>query len=65
MLPLSDQIELQFRQFIGKEIYESWLRTPNTELNMHKPLDLLRKKDYQPLWSLIYKMNKEFHQNVG
>lgn len=35
---------------------ESWLQKPNAALNNRKPIDLINEDNYQPLYSMIYRL---------
>lgn len=54
MLPINDQIELEFRKIIDAETYEEWMKSPNAELDFKTPRDLLAQRQYSMLWAFIY-----------
>ncbi len=60
MLPLRDQILIEFRKHVSSEIYSEWLNTPNIELRTMTPNEAIAKgdlnHDYTILWSLISKL---------
>lgn len=54
MLGIHDQIVLEFKKIIKKELFDEWLNSPNAELDFKTPQEMLNKRNYQPLWNMIF-----------
>jgi len=59
MLPLAAQIDLELRKYVKSDKYNIWLITPNTELSFRTPSELFRKHQFQPLWNLICRLERQ------
>jgi hypothetical protein len=59
MLPLVDQLYLEFGKLIGDNLIEEWLDTPNVQLDFRTPRNLIEKRDFAPLWSLLYESQEK------
>lgn len=54
MLPIIDQIEIELHKIIPTDIYEEWMSSPNIALDLKSPRELLIKRQFSKLWSIIY-----------
>ena len=41
---------------IKEEFIEPWLQKPNAAFNNRKPIDLINEDNYQPLYTMIYRL---------
>lgn len=53
MLSIIDQIKLELHKIIPSSSWSNWLDSPNKELGMKSPVELLSTKNYAPLWQFI------------
>jgi hypothetical protein len=51
-----DDFKKQLSQIVNEDYIESWLQKPNVAFNNRKPIDLINEDNYQPLYSMIYRL---------
>lgn len=59
MLAISAQIEIELRKYVRTEVFEVWMATPNEDLNHKSPSQLLSRSEFQPLWNLIFRLERQ------
>lgn len=59
MVPIQDQLHLELRKVVPPDSYDEWVKSPNVSLNFESPMDLIKRGDYQPLWTLLYKLTHD------
>ena len=59
MLALPAQIELELRKYIRPEVFEVWMVTPNEHLSHQSPAYLLSRSQFQPLWNLVWRLERQ------
>lgn len=54
MLPLADQLYLEFGKLIDDDILDEWMDTPNVQLDFKTPRSFILNRNFTPLWALLY-----------
>ena len=54
MIDLKNDIRTRLERLIKPEFIDSWLNTPNKAFNNKKPIDLIREKDTNQLYRMLY-----------
>lgn len=51
-----DDFKKRLSEIVKEEFIESWLQKPNAAFNNRKPIDLINDNNYEPLYSMIYRL---------
>lgn len=52
-----DDFKKQLSEIVNENYIESWLQKTNAAFNNRKPIDLINEDNYDPLYSMIYRLS--------